>query len=295
VTPRFSVVVPTRGRPQQLTACLRALAGLDYSRDRFEVIVVVDGDGLPPKDELRRLDRELALTLVSQPAAGPAAARNTGARRAGGALLAFTDDDCAPASDWLRRLEHYLEQPGSRVVGGRTVNGLADNAYSAASQLVIDALYDHYHGRASRGRFFTTNNVALAAEDFWALGGFDMSFPLPAAEDREFGGRCARSGYELTYAPDVVVVHRHDLTLRSFCRQHFTYGRGAVHLRSALHAQGLGRESVEVGFYPRLLRLALGRPKRGRLTPLVLASQLTYAAGAGREALSKLTAPGGRR
>jgi hypothetical protein len=45
--PRFSVVVPTYLRPQQLAVCLRALSRLRYPRDRFEVIVADDGRPTP--------------------------------------------------------------------------------------------------------------------------------------------------------------------------------------------------------------------------------------------------------
>ena len=45
MTPFFSVIVPTRDRPDRLVRCLRALAQLDYPGDAFEVVVVDDGSG----------------------------------------------------------------------------------------------------------------------------------------------------------------------------------------------------------------------------------------------------------
>ena len=39
----FSIIVPTRDRHDQLTACLEAIARLDYPRTDYEVIVVDDG------------------------------------------------------------------------------------------------------------------------------------------------------------------------------------------------------------------------------------------------------------
>ena len=43
----FSIIIPTRNRPAQITACLRSVAALDFPRDRFEVIVVDDGSTTP--------------------------------------------------------------------------------------------------------------------------------------------------------------------------------------------------------------------------------------------------------
>jgi glycosyltransferase involved in cell wall biosynthesis len=47
--PFFSIIIPTYNRPRQLTACLEALARLDYLRNRFEVIIVDDGSKVLPE------------------------------------------------------------------------------------------------------------------------------------------------------------------------------------------------------------------------------------------------------
>ena len=74
--PFFSVIVPTYRRPERLAACLRALAGLDYPRERFEVIVVDDGGGATLDGAPATID----LTLVTQAHAGPAAATHAATR-----------------------------------------------------------------------------------------------------------------------------------------------------------------------------------------------------------------------
>ena len=102
--PLFSVVIPTYGRPRQLTACLQSLARLDDSRGAFEVIVVDDGSETPPQAAIAAAGVRLDVALLQQSHAGPAAARNAGALKARGAFLAFTDDDCQPAPDWLQHV-----------------------------------------------------------------------------------------------------------------------------------------------------------------------------------------------
>src|SRR5437870_3627411 len=92
--PTFSIIVPTFQRPVQLATCLQALAGLRYPRERFEVFVVDDGSSVPPSDVVARIRGEINITLLIQHHSGPAAARNAGAERARGHVLAFTDDDC---------------------------------------------------------------------------------------------------------------------------------------------------------------------------------------------------------
>src|SRR5262245_60503957 len=102
--PVFSIVIPTYERPRQLAACLQTLARLDYERERFEVIVVDDGGKTPLVNVIAPFHDRLYLTLLTRPNAGPAVARNTGAAQAKGQFLAFTDDDCRPAPDWLKCL-----------------------------------------------------------------------------------------------------------------------------------------------------------------------------------------------
>mgnify|MGYP000884486522 CR=1 FL=1 len=70
----------------------------------FEVLVVDDGGGLPLEPVLAPLRDHLALTLLSAPHGGPAAARNVGIAATRGTLLAFTDDDCLPDPGWLSAL-----------------------------------------------------------------------------------------------------------------------------------------------------------------------------------------------
>lgn len=253
----FSVIIPTRARPTSLAACLEALSNLDYPRDRFEVVVVDDGSEKPPYDVVRSFTDRLDVVLLTQPHAGPAAARNTGAARAKGDFLAFTDDDCTPASDWLRALAARFAQAKDVAVGGRIINALPDNPYATASQLIVDIVYAYYNADPDRARFVASNNLAIAKDLYQTVGGFDSSFPF-ASEDRDLCDRWLQNGYRLTYAPEVVVRHSRPMTLVAFCRQHFNYGRGAFRFERARSRRGSGGVVKELGFYRKLPKLVAG-------------------------------------
>lgn len=182
----FSIIIPTYNRPQPLTNCLQSLADLDYPDNRFEVIVVDDGSKISLKTVVKPLQNQLNLTLIPQANAGPATARNTGAKQAQGKFLAFIDDDCTPANNWLQVLETYLIAHANDLIGGCIINALSENIYATASQALLDYIYASYQNKTKFPQFFTSNNIALSAENFWAIGGFDTNFPLAAAEDREF-------------------------------------------------------------------------------------------------------------
>lgn len=283
--PRFSVIVPSRDRPGPLERCLRALARLEYERDAFEVVVVDNRGNTPLTGLLERVRGDLRVRLVEERRRGPAAARNAGAAAAAGPFLALTDDDCEPTPGWLAALDLRLTRAPDSVVGGSLVNALHDNPYSTASQVVMDAIYRHYN-TDSAARFLASNNLALSARVFRELGGFETSFPLAGGEDRDFCDRCESEGQSMIYAPEAVVVHAHELSLRSLWRQHFNYGRGTSIFHDSRRDRGLGRVTFEPGLHATLLRTAVAAPagcRRLRVLAAVLLTQVAYAAGFARE------------
>src|SRR5690349_9015958 len=103
--PKVSVVVATLNRPQLLDRCLSALFNQSVPLPEYEVVVVDDGPHAATKavaDEWGRHCPSFSVRyLTSSETHGPAAARNVGWRMAQGPLIAFTDDDCIPDSEWL--------------------------------------------------------------------------------------------------------------------------------------------------------------------------------------------------
>lgn len=278
--PQFTVVVATRNRPDALDACLRALVAQDLAA--FEVLIVDDGSTSPQRRIADRFAGALNVRVLEQANAGPASARNAGAREARGRFLAFTDDDCLPDKGWLSALARALEQHPRSAIGGVVVNRL-DNPYSAASQLLIDFLYHYFDAHQTTARFFVTSNCALPTDLFREVGGFDLSFPFAAAEDRDLCERWQQRGWALVYVDDAIVIHTHPLTLGSYCRQHFTYGRGAWFLRHARRKRG--GEPLRVrpaAFYSQLVLFPLWKtpwPRAIVLASLAALSQAAYVAG----------------
>ncbi len=282
--PTFSVVITTYNRPGPLRFCLAALARSEYPREGFEVVVVDDGGSVPLHalgDEFRE---QMPLTLVRQPNAGPSSGRNHGARVARHTHLAFTDDDCQPEPGWLAALAGRLRATPNALVGGRTMNGLPENPYSSASQLVHDMVYAFYNADPLDARFFATNNLALSAARFLEMGGLDERFRF--SEDREFCDRWRHQGYPLVYEPRALVVHRHPLTLASFWRQHFQYGRGAARFHRARGARRSGTLADHIGFHLRLprwwrrARAEVGHPESGlRVLPRLALWQVANTSG----------------
>jgi GT2 family glycosyltransferase len=291
---RFTIVVPTRNRPRQLAACLSAIAGLRFPPERFETVVVDDGGGLSLEPGVVEAAARARARMVQQAASGPGVARNRGAAEARGEVLAFIDDDCAPDSGWLDELDRALAAHPGAGVGGRTTNALPANPYSSASQALIAYLYEYYNHEGAKNPLFTTSNLALPRAEFERIGGFDPRFSRAGGEDRELCLRWTRSGGELRYAPDAIVHHAHRLGPRSFCRQHFTYGRGAARFHRIRESAPIPEP---VSFYRELIlfpwRERQNGPRHGRMrqSALLALSQVANAAGYAWEMRHRYGAP----
>ncbi len=253
--PFFSIIVPTFNRPEALTACVQAIRQLDYPGDRFEVIIVDDGSPIPVKTSGYARPGEVMITVLRQVNAGPASARNTGAQHAKGEILAFTDDDCIPTPQWLKEMAQSFNDAPTGLVGGWTINGLVNNLYSIASQMIVEVAYAYFLIRNSDLRFFSSNNMAISAKLFHESGGFNSSFRT--SEDREFCARWIRQGHTLVYTPKAIVHHYHHLTLTAFCRQHFSYGRGAYQFHRTRARCGRSLLKPDPRFYVSVFRRAL--------------------------------------
>lgn len=188
---KLSVIIPTRGRPEELRRCLNALAGQDVEGP-FEVVVVDDGSepplALPPDAPFRtRLVRQTRRQ-------GPAAARNLGAARAEGDVFVFTDDDTIPTVRWLQSVaRHLFLHPNHLGVEGPTESP------------PYDRLTEHSVDNGASGAYLTCN-VAYRRSVFEELGGFHEGFPFAHCEDLDFGFRIARIG-AIGFTPEMKVVH----------------------------------------------------------------------------------------
>lgn len=194
------MVVATRDRGRRLALLLDALAV--QTIDDFEVVVVDDGsrDATPQLLADRAAQGTLDLrTLRFAESRGPAAARNAGWRAGGAPFVAFTDDDCRPAPDWLERALEVLAAHPRAVVQGRVEMdpeqiGALD---PFAHHFVV---HDEHQG-------FPTANILYPRALLEELDGFDESFSRAAGEDTDLGWRAVEAGAEVVFARDALVYH----------------------------------------------------------------------------------------
>jgi GT2 family glycosyltransferase len=260
--PGISVVVPACGRIAALRRCLAALAAQQPVAGGLEVVVSVDGPAPDAAAVREAAPPGLRLTVLQSDRTGPAGARNRGAQAAAAPLLAFVDDDCEPDPGWAAALVASLERERRALVGGPVVNADPRDSAAAASHAVLAALYE-------TDPFLASANLALRADAFAALEGFDESFPTAAGEDREFCARAVDRGVPVVYVPDAPVIHHRPSSTRHLWRQYAEYGRGARRL--ARRRADAGQPPVRAGRgFPRALARSTLLAARGARSPVVV-------------------------
>ncbi|MBZ5602618.1 MAG: glycosyltransferase [Acidobacteriia bacterium] len=277
---RFSIIIPSFARPKPLHRCLAGLAALDYPRDRFEVIVVDDGNPDPLDEIVREFDGHLRITLVRQANSGPAIARNAGAQHARGEWLGFIDDDCVAHPDWLAQIDDAAAKWPEAMLSGDTVNACSGNVFAELNQILVSTVTRWLKEHDSALHFFPSNNLFCPAASFQRIGGFHPDFRIAAAEDREICARWLASGGEMVEVPEARISHSHPQTLTTFLRMHFRYGRGAATLHRSRNTSP--RQFATRGLHTALLRATLREDSASRrvvLPVLMCAAQAAEAAG----------------
>jgi GT2 family glycosyltransferase len=172
------------------------------SCDEFEVVVVEDGLSGETRAVLdaERERGELRLRVVRHETShGPGPARNAAWRAGRAPLVAFTDDDCVPASSWLEvGATAAREHPGA-VVQGRTQPDPTelDRVGIFSHTIHIDRLGPHYE----------TCNIFYPRQVLERLGGFDEDLGLAPGEDSDIAWRAIGAGVSVVFAPAALVHH----------------------------------------------------------------------------------------
>jgi glycosyltransferase involved in cell wall biosynthesis len=277
-----SVIVPARDAGSTLARTLEAL-GRQQVDGEYEVIVVDDGSTDGTAELASRAGR---VRVVKQRAAGPGAARNTGAAHASGAGLAFCDADVFPEEGWLRA---GLEALGTAdLVQGKVL----------PDPTVPLGPFDRTITVTSAAGLWEAASMFVARGVFERLGGFpDGIRPRagkPLAEDVLFGYCAIRAGARTAFCPDALAYHavfRRGWTGYIAERRRVAYfpamARSAPELRERFLHRRTFLDRRTARFDLGLAGAALAARTRSPL-PLMLALPygLAASAGAGRAARS---------
>ncbi len=253
--PRFSVIVPAYNAASTIGVCLDALSRQTVPSDLYEVIVVDDGS----TDGTAEIARRCGARVISQPNAGPAAARNRGVEAARGEILLFTDADCEPTPDWIAAFAGALDANPDAVGAKGTYLSRQREVVARFTQMEYEERYSRMDGR-DRIDFVDTYSAAYRREAFLKAGGFETKFPTASVEDQELSFRMARLGYRMIYVPEARVYHIHNRTIGAYWRRKFLIGYW-----KALVIRRFPERMVSDSHTPQVLKLQMGLMSAGAL------------------------------
>jgi len=236
----ITVAIPTLNRPAKLTRCLESL--FQGAVLPAEVLIINQGEHHVVEAVIKRVRSQYSIPIIhcSQSPKGLSAARNFATSQANCPVIAFTDDDCVPASNWLAHVDRLM-------AAFPTVDGVTGSILpleQESSRLFPISIRAGQKSKTFRGPTLpwhvgSGGNFAIKRDWLLQIGGYDerlgVGSPGQAAEDTDLFHRLLQAGAVIQYEPQVVIYHeRQDSTrlMQSFWT--YSYGIGAFsakHLR----------------------------------------------------------------
>jgi glycosyltransferase involved in cell wall biosynthesis len=206
----------------------------------WELVMVDNGstDDTPSRLKLLARQVEAHVTIVSELRRGLGRARNAGVRAARGALLAFTDDDCYPAVDYVDRVVDAFADPTRDYIGGRILLHDAEDhpiTIRVDSAPILIPPCSVVPTGLVQGANMAFRRAVLAR-----IGGFDDALGPGTPfcnDDVDAVARASAGGFTGSYVPEPVVHHHHgrrDPAAVAALWRSYDHGRGAYYAKCIL-------------------------------------------------------------
>jgi len=234
--PLLSLIVCTRDRSGRLDAFFEAL-GRMRARAAWELVIVDNGstDDTPVRLAVLAGSLGAPVTIVREPRPGLGRARNAGVTAARGALLAFTDDDCYPAVDYIDSVANAFADRERGFIGGRI---LLYDAQDHPITIRVDSTPIPIPPCSVVPTGLVQGaNMAFRREVLERIGGFDDALGPGTPfcnDDVDAVARASAAGFAGSFVPEPVVHHHHgrrDPAEISALWRSYDHGRGAYYAK----------------------------------------------------------------
>ncbi|MBE9164066.1 glycosyltransferase family 2 protein [Tychonema sp. LEGE 06208] len=269
--PLVSVVVPIYNGERDLPDLIECLRSQTYpphrveyllvdnkSRDRTSSILQTAASNPPSVSPLLRggshFNQITLRHLTENQIQSSYAARNQGIRASTGEIIAFTDADCRPETQWLENLVKPFVDLEVGISAGEILalpgNTLLEK--HAARDNTLSQKHTLAHPFCAYGQ---TANLAVRRQ---ILAGVGLFRPyLTSGGDADLCWRILReTSYTMYFAESAIVRHRHRSTIKQLQSQWYRYGESNKYLHE-LHGVDLMREFTTGEYLYRLARWLL--------------------------------------
>jgi GT2 family glycosyltransferase len=211
--PKIALVIVTRNRHQQLWRTLQSLKKL-RAQLAWELILVDNGSADRTAHVIQRFAAEFPhpVRLIYEPDVGQGNARNAGWKSTQAEIVAYLDDDCYPADDFVDAVaECFAETPNLGFISGRILlydkTDLRITIQESVTRISL-APYSFIFSGIIQGANSAFRRAALAEVD-----GFDPRFGGAKgqflAEEVDVATRISAAGWHGAYDPRPLVYHHH--------------------------------------------------------------------------------------
>ncbi len=258
ISEKVSIIIPAYNCEKEIgrvlqaaltaAAAFRNAPSLRVPERYAEIIVVDDGSTDKTKEEVLLFP---TVKYHFQKNAGPASARNAGAREARGDILFFTDADCLPHSDWLEIMVPHFYNPDVAVVCGSY--GMANPQSRLSRGIHSEILFRHRVLMPDYPSYFGSFNFAIQKSIFDKVGGFNTNYRDASGEDNDLSYKISSAGYGIYFAKDALVDHHHTESVLKYLAEQHRHGfwRVQMYLDHPRMTKGDGytfwKDIVEVG------------------------------------------------
>ncbi|MCX8096158.1 MAG: glycosyltransferase [Spirochaetes bacterium] len=208
--PKVSIIIPTLRIGKMLREAIPHYEKLDYSN--FEIIIVVSREYYAEE----HLSDKLRIRIIPGPLAINEKVQ-VGVEASDGEIIALTDDDAYPRSDWLKNAVNIiLKDESIGAVGGpglippdepfwSRISGNIHASFvmsgSARKRIIPTSNKEHFDDE------LTGVNMVMRKSVFNEIGGYKDTFGFYSGEDTLLCRKIRMNGYKLVYSPNVVVFH----------------------------------------------------------------------------------------
>lgn len=228
----LSIIIPTYNRPKKIENCLKSILKNNCKKFKIELIIVDQSKRNKTKNIIKNKFPSVNYYKIKKK--GSSRARNFGIKKSKGKILAFTDDDCIVAKNWINNIYNaFLKNEKIAGLFGKVLPYkpslykdkycpslfLRNNDYSInhSNFLQYDCL-GFGSNMAFRKNIFNKHGVLKNWLGINAVG--------KSSEEVEFTYRLLRNGETLFYTPKILVFHDRWMKKKNYIKHNNTYEIG---------------------------------------------------------------------
>ena len=255
--PEVSVVVPIYNGEADLPDLIECLRSQTYPPDKVEYVLVDNNSRDRTSAIINTAAKFNPITirhLTENQIQSSYAARNKGIHNSKGEIIAFTDADCRPESDWLENLVKPFVNPEIGLSAGEilALPGKTILEQHADRENTLSQKHTLSHPFCAYGQ---TANLAVRKQVLAQVGLFRPY--LTSGGDADLCWRILQqTSYKLDFAESAIVRHRHRSTIKQLQSQWYRYGESNKYLHE-IHGVDLMRELTTEEYCYRLARWLL--------------------------------------